>query len=83
LAHRISVVDMAAIVLRVRLISGDHLDVVYEDPDVDDDADVLHHAIETLQSDTGLLQCTHGDRQLILYGRGVAALEVAPLGAVL
>jgi hypothetical protein len=74
---------MAAIVLRVRLISGDHLDVVYEDPDVNNDADVLHNAIESLQSDTGLLQCTHADRQLILYGRGVAALEVAPLGAVL
>ena len=25
----------------------------------------------------------HGDRLLILYGRGVAALEVAPRGAVL
>jgi hypothetical protein len=74
---------MAAIVLRVRLISGDHLDVVYDEPDVADDDVVLHHAFETLQSGTGLLQCTHGDRLLILYARGVAALEVAPLGAVL
>jgi hypothetical protein len=74
---------MAAIVLRVRLISGDHLDVAYDNPDVTNDDDLLQHAVETLQSDSGLLRCTHGDRLLILYGRGVAALEVAPLGAVL
>jgi hypothetical protein len=74
---------MAMIVLRVRLISGDHLDVVYDEPDVNEEDHVLAKAIETLQSDTGLLRCTHGDRLLLLYGRGVAALEVAPLGAVL
>jgi hypothetical protein len=76
-------VGMAAIVLRVRLISGDHLDVVYDDPEVTDEDDVLQHAVETLQSDSGLLRCGHGDRLLVLYGRGVAAVEVAPLGAVL
>jgi hypothetical protein len=76
-------IGMAAIVLRVRLISGDHLDVVYEESDANEEDVVLQHAIETLQSDTGLLRCTHGDRLLLLYGRGVAALEVAPLGAVL
>ena len=74
---------MATIVLRVRLISGDHLDVVYEESDANEEDVVLQHAIETLQSDTGLLRCAHGDRLLLLYGRGVAALEVAPLGAVL
>jgi hypothetical protein len=74
---------MATIVLRVRLISGDHLDVAYDEPDVDDEDAVLTHVIESLQSDTGLLRCTHGDRLLLLYGRGVAAVEVAPLGAVL
>jgi hypothetical protein len=74
---------MAGIVLRVRPISGDHLDVVYDDIDIDNDDDVLQHAVETRQSDSGLLPCSHGDRLLILYGRGVAALEVAPLGAAL
>jgi hypothetical protein len=74
---------MAKIVLRVRLISGDHLDVAYDEPDVENEDDALQRAIETLQSDTGFLRCTHGDRLLLLYGRGVAALEVAPLGAVL
>lgn len=74
---------MATIVLRVRLLSGDHLDVAYEESNVNEEDVVLQHAIETLQSDTGLLRCTHGDRLLLLFGRGVAALEVAPLGAVL
>jgi hypothetical protein len=61
----------------------DHLDVAYEESNVNEDDVVLQHAIAALQSDTGLLRCTHGDRLLLLYGRGVAALEVAPLGAVL
>jgi hypothetical protein len=42
-----------------------------------------HPHVRAVRRNTGLLPCTHGDRLLILYGRGVAALEVAPLGAVL
>lgn len=73
---------MARIVLRVRLISGDHLDVAYEEPGAADDVTV-QHAVTALASDTGLLRCRHGDRELVLYSRGVAAIEVAPRGAVL
>jgi hypothetical protein len=29
-----------------------------------------------------VLRCKHGDRLVVLYGRGVAAIEVAPRGAV-
>jgi hypothetical protein len=42
-----------------------------------------HPHVTAVRRNTGLLPCTHGDRLLILYGPGVAALEVAPLGAVL
>ena len=34
-------------------------------------------------SDSGALRCRHGDRLVVLYARGVAAVEVAPRGAVL
>jgi hypothetical protein len=73
---------MAEIVLRVRLTGGDHLDVKYEEPDAASD-EVLEHAISALAKDTGTLRCRHGGRLLVLYGRGVIALEVAPRGAVL
>jgi hypothetical protein len=73
---------MAKIVLRVRLTGGDRLDIAYEEPGADAD-DVLEHAIATLSQHSGVLRTTHGDRLLVLYGRGVAAIEVAPLGAVL
>jgi hypothetical protein len=74
---------MAEIVLRVRLVAGDHMDVRYEEPDIVDADNVIEHAISTLAQDSGVLRTTHGDRLVILYGRGVAALEVAPRGAVL
>jgi hypothetical protein len=74
---------MAEIVLRVRLASGDHLDVTYEEPGAAAADEVLEHAISTLTEDTGLLRCRHGGRLLVLYGRGVVTLEVAPRGAVL
>ena len=74
---------MAQIVLRVRLMGGDHLDVVYEDPDVADVNEVVDRAISSLAEDAEVLRTRHGDRLVVLYGRGVAALEVAPRGAVL
>ncbi|TDW90402.1 MULTISPECIES: hypothetical protein [Kribbella] len=73
---------MARIVLRVRLISGDQLDVTYDEPGAADDVTV-QHAVTALASDGGLLRCRHGDRDMVLYSRGVAAVEVAPRGAVL
>jgi hypothetical protein len=74
---------MATIVLRIRLTSGDRIDVTYQGPNAVAEDALVEHAISTLAQDSGVLHCKHGDRLLALYGRGVAALEVAPLGAVL
>ena len=72
---------MGVIVLRVRLTSGEHLDVTYDsegDPD-----EVVERVISTLAEDSGVLRCKHGDRLIVLYSRGVASFEVAPRGAIL
>jgi hypothetical protein len=74
---------MAAIVLRVRLISGDNLDLTYEEPDVAGEDEVVEHVVAMLAEDLGVLRCRHGDRLLVLYARGVSAVEIAPRGAVL
>lgn len=74
---------MAEIVLRVRLLGGQHMDLTYDEPDMDNVDDVIDHVISTLTEDSGVLRAAHGDRLVALYGRGVAALEVAPRGAVL
>jgi hypothetical protein len=72
---------MAEIVLRVRLVSGDQLDVRVEDDG--DESEVIERIVETLAEDSGALRASHGDRLTVLYGRGVAAVEMAPRGAVL
>jgi hypothetical protein len=74
---------MATIVLRVRLLSGDRLDVVYDEPGEADEDVVTEAVLSALAEDAGLLRCRHGDRLMVLYARGVAAIEVAPRGAVL
>jgi hypothetical protein len=74
---------MEPVVLRVRLISGDSMDVTYEDRDASSEAEVIDHVVSTLAQESGVLRCRHGDRLLVLYARGVAAMEVAPRGAVL
>jgi hypothetical protein len=74
---------MTEIVLRVRLTGGDHIDVTYADADAADGDAAAERAISTLASDSGMLRTRHGDRLVVLYGRGVAALEIAPRGAVL
>jgi hypothetical protein len=74
---------MEDIVLRVRLISGDSIDVTYEDRDAGSEDEVIDHIVSTLVDDSGVLRCRHGDRLLVLYARGVAAVEVRPRGAVL
>lgn len=72
---------MATVVLRIRLVNGDRLDVRFEDEG--DEDDVIERAIATLAEDSGMLRSRHGDRLMVLYGRGVAAVEIAPRGAVL
>jgi hypothetical protein len=74
---------MATTVLRVRLIGGERMDITYDEPDVVDEDELVEHAISTLANDSGVLRTKHGDRLVALYGRGVAAMEVAPRGAVL
>jgi hypothetical protein len=74
---------MAGVVLRVRLISGDHIDVAYDEPDTVNADEVIEHAISTLAEDSGVLHTEHGGRLVALYGRGVAAVEIAPRGAIL
>jgi hypothetical protein len=73
---------MTDIVLRIRLVGGERLDVTYGEDGVDQD-EVVEHVVSILAEDTGVLRCQHGDRLIILYGRGIASLEVAPRGAVL
>ena len=74
---------IGGIVLRVRLVGGDSMDVTYEHPDAASDAEVIDQVLATLSNDSGVLRCRHGDRLLVLYARGVSAVEVAPRGAVL
>jgi hypothetical protein len=74
---------MASIVLRVRLTGGDHMDLTYEDPDVADELEILESVVSILSRASGVLRCRHGDRLLVLYGRGVLGFEVSPRGAVL
>ena len=73
---------MAEIVLRVRLIGGEHLDVTYEEEGGTPE-EVAGRVIAALAEANGLLRCRHGGRLIVLYGRGVATVEVAPRGAVL
>ena len=74
---------MATIVLRVRLTGGERMDLTDEEPEFADEGDVIEHVITTLAQDSGVLRSRHGDRLVVLYGRGVAAIEVAPRGAVI
>lgn len=73
---------MADIVLRVRMLSGDQKDVVYDGSATDDEA-VVDEVIAALAPEGGVLRCRHGGRSLALFGRGVASVELAPRGAVL
>lgn len=74
---------VASTVLRVRFVGGDTMDVSYEEPGAGSDAEVIDHVVAILSDDSGVLRCRHGDRLLVLYARGVSAVEVAPRGAVL
>jgi hypothetical protein len=76
------VFDMTEIVLRIRLVGGEQVDVTYEEADINTN-EVVERIISTLAQDDGLLRCKHGGRLIVLYGRGVATLEIAPRGAVL
>ena len=72
---------MAEIVLRVRLIGGEHLDVTYDEAGGAPE-EIVERVISALAEDNGVLCCRHGGRLIVLYGRGVTTVEVAPRGAV-
>jgi len=74
---------MATIVLRVRLLGGEHTDLTYEDPDQVDEVEMVEQVVEVLSEEFGVLRCRHGDRLVALYSRGVASIEVSPRGAIL
>jgi len=74
---------MATIVLRVRLTGGERMDITFEDPEPVDEDELIEQVISTLAQDSGVIRSRHGDRLVALFGRGVAAIEVAPRGAVL
>ena len=59
------------------------MDVTYDEREFGSEDEVIDHVVSTLADDSGVLRCRHGDRLLVLYARGVAAVEVAPRGAVL
>ncbi len=69
--------------LRVRLVSGDSMDVTYDDGSAGSEDELVDRAVSALSKESGVLRCRHGDRLVVLYARGVAAMEVAPRGAVL
>jgi len=74
---------MPAVVLRIRFTSGDQTDVTYRPAEPIREHEVVDHITNILSSDTGVLLCQHGDRLLVLFGRGVASVELSPRGAVL
>ena len=80
---RLGCMSMAGIVLRVRLINGDRLDVTYDEPSAADEGEVIDKVVSTLADEDGVLRCRHGGRLMVLFARGVAAVEVGPRGAVL
>ncbi|GAA2760903.1 hypothetical protein GCM10009872_62640 [Actinopolymorpha rutila] len=83
-AEDLSCIDMAEVVLRVRFTGGgEHIDLTYDEPHIAEVDQVIEHVVTQLAQDSGVLRTRHGDRLVVLYGRGVAALEVTPRGAVL
>ena len=66
---------MSEIVLRVRLIGGDHVDVTYEEAGAVDPDTVTEHAIATLTQDASVLRTRHGDRLVVGGGERVVALR--------
>ena len=73
---------MATIVLRVRLLGGEHTDLMYEDPDQPDEGGLVDHVVGVLSEESGVLRCRHGDRLVVLFSRGVASVEFSPRGAI-
>jgi hypothetical protein len=76
-------IAMPAIVLRIRFTSGGSIDVTYDGSASEDEQEIVDHVVSILSLEAGVLRCRHGDRLLVLFGRGIASVELAPRGAVL
>lgn len=48
---------MASMVLRIRLTTGDQTDLRYEDPDLDDEDQLIEQVVAILAEDSGVLRC--------------------------
>jgi hypothetical protein len=66
-----------------RPLNGDRLDVTYEEGETGQPTAVIENAISVLSDPSGALRARHGDREVVIFGRGVAAIEIEPRGAVL
>lgn len=75
--------SMTEVVLRVRFTNGGSIDVTYHHPQPSEEKGIVDHVVSVLAADGGTLRCRHGDRLVVLFGRGVATVELAPRGAVL
>jgi len=56
------VAAIATIVMRVRLLDGEHTDLTFEDPAHADEAELIDQVIEVFAGGSGVLRCRHGDR---------------------
>jgi hypothetical protein len=68
---------MTNIAFSVHLVGGGHVAVTYDGPDRADASQVIEHVVSTLAQDTGVVRCRVGEQLIVLFGRGVAAVEVA------
>jgi hypothetical protein len=68
---------MATVALQVHLVGGDFMEVTYEGPDHADAGQVIDHVVSVLAQDSGVLHTRHAGRPAVLYGRGVAAIEIS------
>lgn len=75
-------VGSTSAVLRVKFIGGAQMDVIVDEHDVGEN-ELVEHAIAALSHDDGVLRARHGDRLVVVFARAVAAVEIAPRGAVL
>jgi len=71
---------MATIAFSVYLIGGDRVEVTYDGPDHADAGRVIEHVVATLAQEAGVVHCRHAERLFVLFGRGVAAVEVTEPG---
>ena len=59
------------------------MDVTYEGAENNSEAELVEHVVRTLSADDGILRTERGNRLVVLYARGIAAIEVAPRGAII